>query len=506
MKSLSQVEPRIPIDSLASISTTGRYGITQSGSYYLTGNISRSTFTAAIEIQASDVVIDLNGYGIVETTGTNVAFRIERTPARSNIKIMNGYVEGPSMTVIQGAAATNFINNLHLADLRIFSTNNIGTVCSLFNIISPRAERVQISNMSFGLEWLVSSGGAPSGVITDCSAHTLANASGTCTAFGADVVQNCSVISVQGTTTVVGINGLQVRGCSVTGVTSTSAAGVATGVRGETVVDCNVKTIGTSGVGGSATGISGQVVRGCNVNTVGSLSSGGGVVGISAPNVEDCVISSVNGGTASPVYGILGTVATRSFVSTINQGSNPSGTCIGIFGRVTSNCHVFSVKGNTGGATAAIVSASVLGCRVNTVENAGAGEGNGILFSASLGEAGSVVADCAVTTVKNHGVSTAVTATIRNSAFNNCGVAVANGAGVLVNSSGVRVDSCNITNSDVGIRLDVDSPTIFVIRNTVSSCPLAITGATTSRVAPFLTGGGAITDVTPWSNFSEPVP
>ena len=55
MKTLTQIEPRTAISS---IPTT----ITQSGSYYLTGNLSGVAGQNGITIVASDVTLDLNGF------------------------------------------------------------------------------------------------------------------------------------------------------------------------------------------------------------------------------------------------------------------------------------------------------------------------------------------------------------------------------------------------------------------------------------------------------------
>ena len=63
-KTLDQVEPRMPI------STYGT-NITASGSYYLTANLtSASTTQDAITISADNVTIDLNGFALLNTSGT----------------------------------------------------------------------------------------------------------------------------------------------------------------------------------------------------------------------------------------------------------------------------------------------------------------------------------------------------------------------------------------------------------------------------------------------------
>src|SRR5687767_11957796 len=63
MKTLDQIEPRIAISS---IPTT----ITQSGSYYLTGNLTGVVGQNGITIKASEVTIDLSGYSLIGVSGS----------------------------------------------------------------------------------------------------------------------------------------------------------------------------------------------------------------------------------------------------------------------------------------------------------------------------------------------------------------------------------------------------------------------------------------------------
>src|SRR5438067_1632484 len=68
LKTLQQIEPRIDVQNApaSAVTTTDanyHYIITQSGSYYLSGNIV-ATKTHAIKIAAPDVVLDLSGFRI----------------------------------------------------------------------------------------------------------------------------------------------------------------------------------------------------------------------------------------------------------------------------------------------------------------------------------------------------------------------------------------------------------------------------------------------------------
>ena len=81
MRSLDQVEPRIPIDSIP-------YVIEESGSYFVTGNLRTSERTNGISIFASDVNLDLGGFALIGEVGTASGIAIQR-PCQ-NISIRNG--------------------------------------------------------------------------------------------------------------------------------------------------------------------------------------------------------------------------------------------------------------------------------------------------------------------------------------------------------------------------------------------------------------------------------
>lgn len=84
MKPLDQVEPRTPISSVP-------YTITQSGSYYLTQNLT-STDTG-ITVNANDVTIDLCGFTLTgpgNTSGSNYGISLG---IRRNVEIRNGTIK-----------------------------------------------------------------------------------------------------------------------------------------------------------------------------------------------------------------------------------------------------------------------------------------------------------------------------------------------------------------------------------------------------------------------------
>lgn len=89
MKTLQQVEPRVVIDS----STTpgdadSLFKITASGSYYLPANLSISSGRGMLEIAASNVTVDFNGFRVQGLAGSIDG--VFTTGAVSNITLRNG--------------------------------------------------------------------------------------------------------------------------------------------------------------------------------------------------------------------------------------------------------------------------------------------------------------------------------------------------------------------------------------------------------------------------------
>ena len=96
MKSLAQIEPRIPISSLP-------FTISASGSYYFTGNLQFSAATGhAITISASDTTLDLMGFTLSSTAGVT-GNAIHVNSGLRNIAVQNGALEGNTSVTITTA-------------------------------------------------------------------------------------------------------------------------------------------------------------------------------------------------------------------------------------------------------------------------------------------------------------------------------------------------------------------------------------------------------------------
>lgn len=91
MKTLDQVQPRIPVQFLGG-TATALYSIDRPGSYYLTADILGSSGMNGIEIHAPNVVLDLNGFGVIGVPGSwNGVVTDLDLP---NIAVRNGTVKG----------------------------------------------------------------------------------------------------------------------------------------------------------------------------------------------------------------------------------------------------------------------------------------------------------------------------------------------------------------------------------------------------------------------------
>ena len=86
MKTLQQVEPRVPISSAP-------FTITQPGSYYLTTNLTVSGGDA-ITIAANGVTLDLNGFTIASTTNPASGTAVLINGGLQDITIQNGHIQG----------------------------------------------------------------------------------------------------------------------------------------------------------------------------------------------------------------------------------------------------------------------------------------------------------------------------------------------------------------------------------------------------------------------------
>ena len=118
MKTLAEVEPRVAINPT---NTPGDpdsiFKITQPGSYYLPGPVSGVAGDHAIQIDASDVTIDLMGHTL---DGGGVGFNavyVPFSPGRDNIVVRNGIVRGFINGVSLDGAIGGRVEGIHASDM-----------------------------------------------------------------------------------------------------------------------------------------------------------------------------------------------------------------------------------------------------------------------------------------------------------------------------------------------------------------------------------------------------
>jgi hypothetical protein len=88
MKRLDQIEPRTPVSSLP-------FTISESGSYYLTQDLTLTVTGHAITITASNVTLDLNGFTVASAPAVGPgSFAIHLPGGQSHVVIRNGRIVG----------------------------------------------------------------------------------------------------------------------------------------------------------------------------------------------------------------------------------------------------------------------------------------------------------------------------------------------------------------------------------------------------------------------------
>ncbi len=176
-KTLNEVEPRTPIPSNAVRGDADSvYKITQSGSYYLTENISGVSGRSGIEVAADNVTIDLMGFEIVGVPGA-LSGITDALVVRSNISVLNGTLRNWPESGVRLAATSGG----RLIDLTARDNGEVGLWIGGRAVVN---RCVVVNNGSDGL-----AAGAQS-VITECTAN--GNADGGITTGLACVVMQCS--------------------------------------------------------------------------------------------------------------------------------------------------------------------------------------------------------------------------------------------------------------------------------------------------------------------------
>jgi len=257
MKSLDIIEARTPLVAGAPgvnvDGTTGAITITANGSYYLTGNLTTTGTASCINAGTHTCTIDLNGFIVSRTTGTETgsAGILIAGAAGQKVMIKNGFIRG-------GGTATGFAAAIDITDLLNGSVHveNVHVSNVRDGIIlnyeegrnSVRNSSVEISG-GLGIQAEIVSGC----MVRDTLSHGI---------FG-NVVDNCNVTINLNTTTGIGIvDGTNVRrkgAVSNCVVIFTTGTGGRTGIRAKLVSSCLVDITAAAG----STPINADTAIGC---------------------------------------------------------------------------------------------------------------------------------------------------------------------------------------------------------------------------------------------------
>lgn len=332
MKTLDQIEPRTPISALP-------FTIGQSGSYYLTGNLTGVSGSNGITILAGDVTLDLKGFRLVGTAGALDG--INATGAIKNVVIRNGTITSwPGDGVdTQGASS------VRIEKIRVQSSGEVG--------------------IRTGANTTVDS----------CHAE---NATGGIAADAADCrIINCTAGPTTGKGIQCGDRAI-ISGCAAT---SNDDVGISAG-NDATVSQCTAQANGNTGI----LTLSGSTVRSCTaqLNTIDGIDVGAGSTvtdsaargnlddGINAGTnctVVNCTASS-NSDVGITTGSGCGVISCTASLNGINAGApGRHGIALAV-GCQATNCTARSNQGNGISATDA--------CSI-TASNCSSNRGDGIL-------------------------------------------------------------------------------------------------------------------------------
>jgi parallel beta-helix repeat protein len=223
MKTLDQVEPRIPLnDVTAPGDSANKHIITQPGSYYLTGNLDVTNATG-IAIRTNNVRLDLKGFEIRRTTGSG-SFGIYLQPGRYGCRIANGSLRGFDYGIY--ADSTPRGDNGYLSRLSASQCPAVAFLTGAGWII----EDCSVHHCTAGSSFTGISAGDFS-VVARCTVVSNSSLSGLTGIYAgkAAVVSDCSVSGNSGGNQVRGITldvGAQARNCSAEADVSTGESSV----------------------------------------------------------------------------------------------------------------------------------------------------------------------------------------------------------------------------------------------------------------------------------------
>lgn len=243
-KTLTEVEPRIAINATNTPgdndATPSLYKITQPGSYYLTGNIVGVSGKRGIEVIASGVTIDLNGFEMSGVAGSLAGIG-STTNGLRDISVKNGSVRNWGGAGVD--FATNVVNNAIITEVRA-SGNGAGGIHAGYR--ANVSQCGSYSNSGFGIT-----------VGSDSTVHAC------------NAVSNTSD-GISGTTS-----------CSVTNCTANSSGNAGISFSGSSITNCTASANTGNGINNGG----GGTVHACTAND-----NDGHGINMGAGTVSNCTV------------------------------------------------------------------------------------------------------------------------------------------------------------------------------------------------------------------------
>jgi hypothetical protein len=295
-KTLSEVEPRVAINAT---NTPGDahslYKITQPGSYYLTGNITGVSGKHGIEIVASGVTLDLNGFDLVGVAGMGAFDGVSATTANlSNITVRNGSVRSWGQDGVDLGSST--VRNSTVVEVRIGDNAGNGISVGNSSIVSACTS---FNNAGSGIVAIVGC------TISACTANNNSG-EGILTGNGS-TISDCIAYSNDA-------NGISTNnGCSVSGCTV--GANTLHGIRVSWQCLVTGNTCSVNGQGGTGAGV---YVLGRNSRIEGNTCTGG-VSGIGVDSTGNIIRNTCAGNATNWAI-----VAGNSYGPIVSASSGPA--------------------------------------------------------------------------------------------------------------------------------------------------------------------------------------
>jgi hypothetical protein len=300
MKTLSQMEPRLPVSSVP-------FTITTFGSYYLTTNLTVNG-SSAITIATNGVTLDLSGFTISSTSPGAFGYGILINSGLRNITIANGFIQSGVTNNGSGVYSGNGFNY----GIYFSGTEPVNVLISRISVCGCLNHGIFLNSDD-------------STVVESCKVRTVGG-----TGICASTIKQSSAIDCGATA----IDGNQVYDCRGQG----SSTGY--GVVAVTAQNC----YGSSG--GNSIGL----FAGIAVNCYGSSSSGVGLDAYAALNCYGSCDTNNAGVAAQIAQNCIGTSDGGDGVSTLYTAENcegyNSGGGYGVFsGYIASGCYGYCSSG-----------------------------------------------------------------------------------------------------------------------------------------------------------------